>query len=406
MRFYGSAMRFPHVQGAFRETIVCLEAQAHVVADGVSLGRGGDGRAARGGAACDAPRRLADGQARAGQRQRADRRAVRDRGAARRRRRGRRHRHRRRRAGVCRPRSASTAPINVAREPEALDGCKADKGYFDALFEASGAEAALRGGLDVVRPGGVIVQLGLGGEMTIPINSITAKELELRGTFRFHEEFALALEFMGKGLIDVKPLISATVPFTDATRRFRTGDRPLALDESATRVLSRVRPSRGRRRGTGSRPSCGLARLALACARRARRAPSRRRERPIAAQSTAIVVSRGWQQRATSKSPKPAMAMRPGTSMPRRWHSASTPKAERSETHMIASTSGQRLNIASNASAPCAIVTGGLPARTMRSLGRRNERAVACLNPARRSAPRVSKLVLPPMNPIRRRPRS
>jgi ABC-type branched-subunit amino acid transport system ATPase component len=30
---------------------------------------------------------------------------------------------------------------------------------------------------------------------------------------------------------------------------------------------------------------------------------------------------------------------------------------------------------------------------------------VACLNPARRSAPRVSKLVLPPMNPIPRRPR-
>jgi hypothetical protein len=36
-------------------------------------------------------------------------------------------------------------------------------------------------------------------------------------------------------------------------------------------------------------------------------------------QLIAIVVSRGWQQRATSKSPKPAMAMRPGTSIPRRW---------------------------------------------------------------------------------------
>ena len=38
MRFYGSAMRFPHVQGAFREPLVCEESQAHVVADGVSLG--------------------------------------------------------------------------------------------------------------------------------------------------------------------------------------------------------------------------------------------------------------------------------------------------------------------------------------------------------------------------------
>ena len=38
MRFYGSAMRFPHVQGAFREALVCDEEQAHRVADGVSLG--------------------------------------------------------------------------------------------------------------------------------------------------------------------------------------------------------------------------------------------------------------------------------------------------------------------------------------------------------------------------------
>ena len=28
MKFYGSAMRFPHVQGGFREVIVCTQAQA------------------------------------------------------------------------------------------------------------------------------------------------------------------------------------------------------------------------------------------------------------------------------------------------------------------------------------------------------------------------------------------
>ncbi|MBV8215390.1 MAG: zinc-binding dehydrogenase, partial [Verrucomicrobia bacterium] len=110
--------------------------------------------------------------------------------------------------------------INVAREPEALSAFAADKGYFDALFEASGAAAALRSGIEVVRPRGVIVQLGLGGDMTVPINLITAKEIELRGTFRFHEEFALALEFIGKGLIDVKPLITATAP--PKTRRILT----------------------------------------------------------------------------------------------------------------------------------------------------------------------------------------
>ena len=36
MMFYGSAMRFPHVQGGFREVIVCTQAQAVPVPDRVS----------------------------------------------------------------------------------------------------------------------------------------------------------------------------------------------------------------------------------------------------------------------------------------------------------------------------------------------------------------------------------
>ena len=47
----------------------------------------------------------------------------------------------------------------------------ADKGSFDVLLEASGNEAALRGALNVVRPKGVMVQIGLGGEITLPGSS-------------------------------------------------------------------------------------------------------------------------------------------------------------------------------------------------------------------------------------------
>ena len=67
----------------------------------------------------------------------------------------------------------------------------------------------------------------------IPINMLTAKELTLRGTFRFHEEFSLAVELLNKGLVDVKPLISATLPFRDPGRAFA-----LATDRSqAMKVL-------------------------------------------------------------------------------------------------------------------------------------------------------------------------
>ena len=101
------------------------------------------------------------------------------------------------------------------------------------LFEASGNERALRGAFDVLRPRGVIVQVGLGGEMTLPINTIVAKEFDLRGAFRFHEEFETAVALINKGLVDLKPLISATLPYRDASRAFA-----LAADRSqAMKVL-------------------------------------------------------------------------------------------------------------------------------------------------------------------------
>ena len=218
MRFYGSAMRFPHVQGAFREVLVCLESQAHPVPDGVSLQEAAMAEplavalhASRRAGPLMGRRVLVSGSGPIG--------ALTAMAA--------------RRAGAAEiivtdiadgvlsfaSRVGADRTINVSK-PGALSDYAADKGYFDCLFEASGAEAALRSGIEVVRPGGILVQLGLGGDMTIPINVITAKELEVRGTFRFHEEFALALEFISKGLIDVKPLITATAPIENARDAF------------------------------------------------------------------------------------------------------------------------------------------------------------------------------------------
>ena len=116
--------------------------------------------------------------------------------------------------------------INVAREPEALDAYAADKGHFDVLYECTGVQAALVAALAVLRPRGVILQVGMGGDMTLPMTQICGKELELRGAFRFHEEFALAVEMISKGLIDVKPLITHTLNFDQAVEAFElAGDR-------------------------------------------------------------------------------------------------------------------------------------------------------------------------------------
>ena len=117
--------------------------------------------------------------------------------------------------------------IDIADEPDAMATYAADKGHFDVMFEASGNGAALRTGLEVVRPGGTIVQLGLGGDVTVPQNVVVAKELTIRGTFRFHHEFAIATRMIADGRLDVAPLLTETLPVERAEEAFA-----LATDRS------------------------------------------------------------------------------------------------------------------------------------------------------------------------------
>ena len=125
--------------------------------------------------------------------------------------------------------------INVGTEADALAAYNqksfdTSKGYFDVLFEASGNARALAGAMEVVRPRGILVQVGLGGDMQLPMNMIVAKEFEMRGAFRFHEEYAHAVEMLNKRRVDVKPLITATIHYKDAGIAFAlAADRAQAM---------------------------------------------------------------------------------------------------------------------------------------------------------------------------------
>ncbi len=229
MRFLGSAMRLPHVQGAFRETLVVDERQAVPVAEGVSLGeaamaeplavclhavdRAGPLMGRRvlvtgcgpiGTLAVMAARHVGAAEIVATDVQPFPLSVARTAGA--------------------------DATLDVAAEPDALAELVARTGPFDVLLEASGSAPAMRAGLQALRPRGIAVQLGLGGDVPVPVNLLVTREIDLRGTFRFDAEFALAVELIGRGRIDVKPLLSATVPFAEALDAFAlAGDRSRAV---------------------------------------------------------------------------------------------------------------------------------------------------------------------------------
>ncbi len=228
MRFYGSAMPFPHIQGAFREYLVAESAQC-APADGLSAGEAAMAEplsvlihAARRAGDLFGKRVLVTGcgpigilgvlvakAAGAAEIVATDMTAFTLEMAA---------------------RVGADATINVAENPEGLSPWHADKGRFDVLLECSGAAPALAGAVPAMRPGGLLMQLGLGGDMTLPVQAMTAKELELRGSFRFHEEFFTAVEMMQTGRINVTPLITQTVPLEKAEEAFRlASDRTKAI---------------------------------------------------------------------------------------------------------------------------------------------------------------------------------
>ena len=101
------------------------------------------------------------------------------------------------------------------------DGKLADLiGEPDVAFEVSGAPSALSAALATVRRGGIIVQVGtLPPEgMHLLANQIMARELDVRGSFRFGIVFDTAVNAIANGRVDVKPVLSGTHPLTDAVK--------------------------------------------------------------------------------------------------------------------------------------------------------------------------------------------
>jgi L-idonate 5-dehydrogenase len=59
---------------------------------------------------------------------------------------------------------------------------------------------------------------------------VVAKEIDMRGTFRFHEEFALAVDLINRRRVDVRPLLTGIFDLDDAVAAFETaGDRSRSM---------------------------------------------------------------------------------------------------------------------------------------------------------------------------------
>ena len=221
MRFFGSAAIFPHVQGAFSEHVVARADQCHVIPDTMpwrvaacaeplavclhAIERAGEilGRCVviAGAGPIGCLMALAARAKGAGQSPSPTSSTSRSRWPR---------------------RVAPTRSSTCATQPDRLDRYKAGKGHFDVGIEATGAVPALATLFDVVRAGGVIVQVGMlpPGEVPVPANKLMAREIDYVGAFRFHGEYGRAVRLLGSRRIDVAPILTHDLPLARGQEAF------------------------------------------------------------------------------------------------------------------------------------------------------------------------------------------
>jgi D-xylulose reductase len=113
-------------------------------------------------------------------------------------------------------------PVNI-RETDVVAEVKrlTEDWGADIVFECSGSPKAWETIMDLPRPGGTIVVVGLPVEpVKIDVAAASTKEVRIENVFRYAHQYERAIALMASGKVDLKPLISQTFAFKDAIAAF------------------------------------------------------------------------------------------------------------------------------------------------------------------------------------------
>lgn len=93
---------------------------------------------------------------------------------------------------------------------------------FDVVIEAAGVKAAIEQALQLVKPGGMMLALGITGEPVtmIPLH-LVRNEIKLQGTIIYTvADFADAMQYLGDPELNVEPVLSRFVPLNQFQSAF------------------------------------------------------------------------------------------------------------------------------------------------------------------------------------------
>ena len=114
-------------------------------------------------------------------------------------------------------------PVNVAHESltERVAELTGDGWGADVVFEASGSPRVYDDALACVRPGGVMVLVGMPVEkVSFDVVVAQTKEVRIETVFRYANVYDRAIELIASGKVNLKPLIVETFDFEQSVAAF------------------------------------------------------------------------------------------------------------------------------------------------------------------------------------------
>jgi threonine dehydrogenase-like Zn-dependent dehydrogenase len=108
------------------------------------------------------------------------------------------------------------------------------RGGLDVVFEASGNPASVTDALNMVKPGGKVVLIGIHpAPAQIQTTSFVRSAKTIIGAYGYDAEiWNRALTLMNNGQVKTAPIITHVMPFQDAKRGFE-----LLVSKEATKVI-------------------------------------------------------------------------------------------------------------------------------------------------------------------------
>ncbi|CBF77734.1 hypothetical protein AN4336.2 [Aspergillus nidulans FGSC A4] len=97
------------------------------------------------------------------------------------------------------------------------------------VLECTGVESSVHAGIYATRFGGTVFVIRVGKDFqNIPFMHMSAKEIDLRFQYRYHDIYPKAISLVNAGLVDLKPLVSHRYKLEDGLEAFATASNTAA----------------------------------------------------------------------------------------------------------------------------------------------------------------------------------